>query len=92
MAYNVHSAPKMKSVRSKAEPGKRDVILIAMLDLVGERGFHDAPMSVLAKKAGVSAGIIYHYSSGKEELIRLESRQINCRSALTRSAKQIHDG
>jgi hypothetical protein len=52
MAYNVRSAPKMKSVRSKAEPGKRDAILNATLELGVERGFHDAPRSVLAKKGG----------------------------------------
>ena len=56
-------------VRSKAKPDKRDAILNAMLDLVVERGFHNAPMSVLAKKAKVSAGIIYHYFPGKEDLI-----------------------
>jgi len=32
----------MKSVRSKAKPDKRDAILSAMLDLVVERGFHNA--------------------------------------------------
>jgi AcrR family transcriptional regulator len=56
-------------VPSKAKPDKRDAILNAMLDLVVERGFHNAPMSVLAKKAGVSAGIIYHYFPSKEDLI-----------------------
>jgi AcrR family transcriptional regulator len=33
-----------------------------MLDLVVERGFHNASMAALAKKATVSAGIIYHLS------------------------------
>ena len=49
---------------------KREAILQAMLELVAERGFHDAPMSLVAKKAGASAGIIYHYFPSKEELIR----------------------
>jgi len=49
---------------------KRESILQAMLELVAERGFHDAPMSVVAKRAGVSAGIIYHYFPSKEELIQ----------------------
>jgi len=56
-------------VRSKAKLDKPEAILKAMLTLVVERGFHNAPMSVLAKKAGVSVGIIYHYFPSKEELI-----------------------
>lgn len=53
----------------KSKPDKEETILEAMLDLVVERGFHNAPMAVLAKRAGVSAGLIYHYFPGKEELI-----------------------
>ncbi|MFC5863520.1 TetR/AcrR family transcriptional regulator [Acidicapsa dinghuensis] len=49
---------------------KREAILEAMLDLIVERGFHDAPMSVLAKRSGASAGVIYHYFPSKDELIR----------------------
>jgi AcrR family transcriptional regulator len=49
---------------------KREAILQAMLELVAERGFHGAPMSLVAKRAGTSAGIIYHYFPSKDELIR----------------------
>jgi TetR/AcrR family transcriptional regulator, repressor of fatR-cypB operon len=49
---------------------KREAILQAMLEIVAERGFHDAPMSLVAKRAGTSAGIIYHYFPSKDELIR----------------------
>jgi len=48
---------------------KRSAILKATLDLISERGFHNTPMSLIAKTAGVSTGIVYHYFSGKEELI-----------------------
>ena len=53
-----------------APKDKREAILQAMLELVAERGFHDAPMSLVAKRAGTSAGIIYHYFPSKDELIR----------------------
>jgi TetR/AcrR family transcriptional regulator, repressor of fatR-cypB operon len=53
----------------KIPKDKREAILQAMLELVAERGFHDAPMSLLAERAGTSAGIIYHYFSSKDELI-----------------------
>ncbi|HWZ50762.1 MAG TPA: TetR/AcrR family transcriptional regulator [Granulicella sp.] len=52
-----------------APKDKRDAILQAMLELVAERGFHAAPMALVAKRAGTSAGIIYHYFPSKDELI-----------------------
>ncbi len=60
----------MKSVRSKAKPTRRDVILDAMLDVVVERGFHEAPMSLIEKRSGASAGVIYHHFASKEEIIQ----------------------
>jgi AcrR family transcriptional regulator len=49
---------------------KREAILDAMLDLVVKRGLHDAPMSALAKRSGASPGVIYHYFSSKDDVIR----------------------
>lgn len=60
----------MEDVRSKAKLNKRDAILDAMLDVVVEQGFHDAPMSLIAKRSGASAGVIYHYFASKEEIIQ----------------------
>jgi len=48
---------------------KRTAILEATLSLISERGFHDTPMSLIAKTSAVSTGIIYHYFANKEELI-----------------------
>jgi len=53
-----------------AKTDKREAILKAMLGLIVERGFHDAPMSVLAKRSGASPGVIYHYFPSKDDLIR----------------------
>ncbi len=44
-------------------------ILEALLDLIAERGFHDSPISLLAKRAKTGPGLIYHYFPSKEELI-----------------------
>jgi len=52
-----------------AKRDKREAILKAMLDLIVERGFHNAPMSVLAKRSGASPGVIYHYFPSKDDLI-----------------------
>ena len=48
---------------------KRTAILEATLRLISENGFHGAAMSKVAKEAGVSAGIIYHYFDSKDDLI-----------------------
>ena len=48
---------------------KRTAILNATMDLVAERGFHGTPMSLVARRSGVSTGIIYHYFEGKDALI-----------------------
>jgi TetR/AcrR family transcriptional regulator, repressor of fatR-cypB operon len=61
--------PPMRQ-RMTGKRDKREAILKAMLDLVVERGFHNAPMSVLAKRSHASPGVIYHYFSSKDDLIR----------------------
>lgn len=55
---------------------KREAILEAMLDLVVERGFHNAPMSLLARRSGASPGVIYHYFPGKDALIHALYQQV----------------
>ncbi|HJZ46712.1 MAG TPA: helix-turn-helix domain-containing protein [Roseiflexaceae bacterium] len=55
---------------------KRETILQAALELIAERGFHDAPMSLVAQRAGVSAGIIYHYFASKDDLIHALYQQV----------------
>src|SRR5215216_1095498 len=55
---------------------KQTTILQAALELIAERGFHGAPMSLVAQRAGVSAGIIYHYFASKEALIHALYHQI----------------
>lgn len=48
---------------------KQTAILDATLELVSERGFHDAPTSAIAQQAGVGVGTIYRYFEDKEDLI-----------------------
>ena len=62
--------------KTKRNPGKRDAILAAMLDVVVEGGFHEAPMSAIAKRAGASAGVIYHHFASKQEIIDVLYAQV----------------
>ena len=48
---------------------KRAAIIQATIELVGEHGFHGAPMAMVAQKAGVAAGTIYRYFESKDILI-----------------------
>ena len=48
---------------------KRHEIIQAALDLIVEHGFHGASMAMVAEKAEVGAGTIYHYFESKEVLI-----------------------
>jgi AcrR family transcriptional regulator len=48
---------------------KKEKIINTTLRLITTRGFHDTPMSLIAKEAEVAAGTIYHYFNSKEALI-----------------------
>jgi AcrR family transcriptional regulator len=48
---------------------KKEAILNAAMHLITENGFHGTPMSMVAKKANVAAGTIYHHFENKEDLI-----------------------
>jgi len=48
---------------------KKQAIFESTLSLIREHGFHGAPMSLVAKNAGVAAGTIYHYFHSKDQLI-----------------------
>lgn len=59
-----------------APKDKRETILHAALELIAEHGFHGAPMSAVAQRAGVSAGIIYHYFASKDDLIHALYKEV----------------
>jgi len=48
---------------------KKSALLNATLTLVNDHGFHDAPMSKIAKLAGVAPATIYLYFENKQDLI-----------------------
>ena len=49
---------------------KRDAVMQAALELVGEHGFHGSPMALIAERAGVAAGTIYRFFDSKDTLIK----------------------
>ena len=51
-----------------SQKNKESVIFEAALHTIKQKGFHKARMSDIAKKAGISYGLLYHYFKGKEDL------------------------
>ena len=49
--------------------GKRNLLLDAAIQVFGQKGYYDATISHIAKKAGVSDGIVYEYFENKEDLL-----------------------
>lgn len=49
---------------------KREAILRAALELIAEHGLQHTPMSLISKRSGASAGIIYHYFESKDDLLQ----------------------
>jgi len=49
---------------------KREAVMQAALELVGENGFHGSPMALIAERAGVAAGTIYRFFDSKDTLIK----------------------
>lgn len=62
---------------------KRAAVMQAMMELVTEYGFHGTAMSMVAKRAGVAAGTIYHYFESKEEIINQLYTELNHRMGAT---------
>lgn len=69
MNTQIDSQIKNENGIDKPVEDKRTAILDATLRLVSQHGFHGTSMSKVAGEAGVSAGIIYHYFAGKDDLI-----------------------
>lgn len=70
---------------------KRTAVLEAALDLFVERGFHGAPTSLIAQRAGVGVGTIYRYFPSKEELIHCVYSEVHLRFH-KRLSERLEDG
>ncbi len=58
-------------MRKNLESFKKDkegAIFEAALKIIKQKGFHKARMSDIAKEAGISYGLVYHYFKNKEDL------------------------
>ena len=59
----------LKGIKAQKNPAKGAAILKAAENIFAQKGFHEATISDIAKKAAVSEATIYDYFSSKEELL-----------------------
>ena len=50
------------------KPNKRDLILAAAREILGEKGYHSTTSEEIAKRAGVGKGTIYQYFESKHDI------------------------
>jgi TetR/AcrR family fatty acid metabolism transcriptional regulator len=61
--------------RSIAPQAKRDLILGAAVRVFALRGYHGSRVGDIAAEAGVAHGLLYHYFSSKDEVLRTIFRE-----------------
>ena len=62
-------SPRTKEQIEEIRNRSANQILEAALELFAHQGFHNTTISQIAKKAGVSKGLIYNYFASKEDLV-----------------------
>lgn len=63
-------APRTATQLQKIRTEKKAVIFEAALHLFAEEGIHSTSISKIAKRAGISKGLIYNYFESKEDLVK----------------------
>ena len=63
-------SPKTKDQFEQIRKESKSKILEAALKLFGTQGYQNTSISEIMKLAGVSKGLMYHYFSNKEDLVK----------------------
>ena len=58
------------------KPIRRRQLIDATISVIGKFGFGDATVSRIAKRAGVSPGIVHHYFEDKHALLEAAMRDL----------------
>jgi len=77
-------SPRSAKVNQQRRRQSRERILAAALAVFAEKGYHDATISEITARAGVSRGLITYYFPGKQQLVQeLLSRHLDGVAELT---------
>jgi len=63
-------SPRTAEKFSEMRQSARSRIMDAAMEIFAQEGFHPASIGRIARKAGVSKGLMYNYFKSKEELLR----------------------
>ncbi|MFM1654984.1 TetR/AcrR family transcriptional regulator [Brevibacillus sp. B_LB10_24] len=61
--------PRTREENERIRQAAKENIRNAAMEIFIERGYHDASIDDIAKRAGVSKGLVYNYYKGKEDLL-----------------------
>ncbi len=62
-------SPRTPKQFEKIRHDRRKSIMDTALEVFSENGYANASISMIAKKAGISKGLMYNYFKSKEELL-----------------------
>ncbi len=63
-------SPRSKSLNEQLRAESQTKIVEHALELFGQHGYDRTSITMIAKAAGISQGLVYHYFESKEELLR----------------------
>lgn len=63
-------SPRTEEQFEEIRETRKSIIKQAALELFATEGFHATPISMIAKKAGISKGLMYNYYESKEDLLK----------------------
>ena len=76
--------------RRNGQEGKRRLLLDAAVRVFARKGYHAARIGDIAEEAGVAYGLLYHYFSSKEEVLRSVFRETW--RALIQTIRSVEEG
>jgi TetR/AcrR family fatty acid metabolism transcriptional regulator len=59
----------VRTIAQKKNNEKYEAILTAAVKVIGQAGYHNAPISKIAREAGVADGTVYLYFKNKEDIL-----------------------
>lgn len=62
-------APRTEEQFKEIRANKKELIMDAAMELFANEGYHPSSVSKIAKKAGISKGLLYNYFESKEDLL-----------------------
>ncbi|MCX5993659.1 MAG: TetR/AcrR family transcriptional regulator, partial [Chloroflexi bacterium] len=99
MVFQTRMVTKPGSKLNRTQRGKQIAsfrkrqITRAAYEIIAEKGYYNFTMMDIAKRAGVSSGLIHHYFKDKENMLvtLLREMQQNVRSSLERALERVAD-